>query len=174
VPNLPNPIWSLGHSTRSLEELVGILKTFQVGVLADIRTVPRSRTNPQFNQDTFPVALQNSGIEYRHLKGLGGLRKANKDSINLGWTNLSFRGFADYMQTEEFSTALGELMKLSEDRNVAIMCAEAVPWRCHRRLIGDSLLVRGYEVCEIISPTRFQIHKLTEWAKLDGKSITYP
>jgi uncharacterized protein (DUF488 family) len=174
VANLPNPIWSLGHSTRSLEELVGILKAFGIETLVDIRTIPRSRTNPQFNQDTFPDDLGNSGIGYKHLKGLGGLRKSKKDSVNLGWTNLSFRGYADYMQTGQFSQTLEELMKLSENRNVAVMCAEAVPWRCHRRLVGDALLVRGYEVREIISRSRFQIHKLTGWAKVSGEMIIYP
>jgi uncharacterized protein (DUF488 family) len=169
-----NPIWSLGHSTRSLEELIRILRTFEIKTLVDIRTIPRSRANPQFNQDTFSSALEEQTIDYKHIKGLGGLRRARKDSINLGWNNLSFRGFADHMQTPEFSSALDELIQMSKNHNSAMMCAEALPWRCHRRLIGDALVVRGHKVREIISPLRFQDHVLTKWARVNEGMITYP
>jgi uncharacterized protein (DUF488 family) len=163
---------TIGHSNRPLEELIGMLQAHGVTTLVDVRTVPKSRHNPQFNREALPAPLEAAGIAYRHMPGLGGLRHAPKDSTNTGWRNASFRGYADYMQTEEFERNLDELLAVPGD--VAVMCAEAVPWRCHRSLVGDALLVRGVEVQDITSKTRVQAHKLTQWAKVKGVEITYP
>jgi hypothetical protein len=167
-------VYTIGHSTRSLEEFVGLLRAHGVRRLIDVRTVPRSRHNPQFNRDTLPADLERAGIGYRHMGGLGGLRKTRPDSVNRGWRNLSFRGYADYMQTEEFQAALSSLMKLADRSTVALMCAEAVPWRCHRSLVADALLVHGYEPFDIYSETRATRHKLPAWARARGERLTYP
>src|SRR4029077_11995930 len=135
-------IFTIGHSTRSLAALVEILRAHGVERLVDVRTIPRSRHNPQFNPETLSKALHNRHLSYRHMKTLGGLRHARPDSINTGWRNPSFRGFADYMQTPAFHEALASLLNLAEQKPTAIMCAEAVPWRCHRSLIADALTAR--------------------------------
>jgi uncharacterized protein (DUF488 family) len=166
-------IFTIGHSTHSLAEFAGLLRAHGLTLLADVRTVPRSRHNPQFNRDTLPDALAAAGIEYRHLPGLGGLRRTRPDSPNTGWRNESFRGFADYMQTGEFAAALDELLDLARHSTVAVMCAEAVPWRCHRSLIADALLVRGVQVEDIIGE-RSQAHHLTPFALVQGRHIVYP
>jgi uncharacterized protein (DUF488 family) len=145
-----------------------------VTLVADVRTIPRSRHNPQFNRDTLPAALAAAGIEYRHLPALGGLRRTNPASPNAGWRNASFRGFADYMQTTEFVAGLDELLSLAQQWRVAIMCAEAVPWRCHRSLIADALFARGIPVEHIISPGHTQAHQLTPFACVEGTQVTYP
>jgi uncharacterized protein (DUF488 family) len=157
-----------------LKEFVVLLLAHGVKQLIDVRTIPRSRHNPQFNRDRLPRPLQKAGIRYRHMAGLGGLRHARRDSINTAWRNASFRGFADYMRTPEFREALDQLVKLAKKRRTAIMCAEAVPWRCHRSLIGDALLVRGVRVEEIASPTRTRPHVLTPWARVKRKRLSYP
>jgi uncharacterized protein (DUF488 family) len=167
-------VYTVGHSTRGLEEFVGLLQAHGVQRLIDVRTVPRSRHNPQFNRDTLPADLERAGIGYRHMGGLGGLRKTRPDSVNRGWRTLSFRGYADYMQTEEFAQNVRELAQAAADEQVAIMCAEAVPWRCHRSLVGDALLVRGLGVEEIVDAKRRQPHRLTPFASVQGGSITYP
>ena len=167
-------VLSVGHSTRTLKEFVALLLNHSVNQLVDVRTIPRSRHNPQFNRDRLPHPLQTAGIRYRHMAGLGGLRHAHRDSINVGWRNTNFRGFADYMQTAKFQEALDRLIQLAQKRRTAIMCAEAVPWRCHRSLIGDALLVRGFRVEEIASPTRTRPHTLTPWARVRGKQLFYP
>ncbi|CAH1906123.1 conserved hypothetical protein [Candidatus Nitrotoga sp. HW29] len=167
-------VLTMGHSTLSLEEFIDRLKIHAITNLFDIRSVPRSRHNPQFNNDTLPIALELSGICYTHATGLGGFRRASPDSPNMGWRNASFRGFADYMQTAQFAENLGILLELATHERVALMCAEAVPWRCHRSLIADALLVHGTPVEEIISKTRLQAHALTSFAKVDGMTITYP
>ncbi|MDQ2844274.1 MAG: DUF488 domain-containing protein, partial [Acidobacteriota bacterium] len=141
---------------------------------ADIRTVPRSRKNPQYDQESLSSLLANHNIGYVHFKELGGLRHAKKDSVNGAWENASFRGYADYMQTDDFARAMEELVALAAERTTAIMCAEAVPWRCHRSLVGDALLVRGVEVLDIMSEKSAKPHKLTPWARVDGVRITYP
>jgi uncharacterized protein (DUF488 family) len=168
------PVFTLGHSTRSAEEFVALLKAHRIELLVDVRTVPRSRHNPQFNRDTLPETLRRAGIEYLHLAELGGLRKAREDSANTGWRNLSFRGFADYMQTPEFENGLARLMDLAKTRRAAVMCAEAVPWRCHRSLIGDALVARGAEVFELSGVTRAQPHRMTPFAQVDGTRVSYP
>lgn len=167
-------IYTIGHSTRSIEEFIKILTAYGVNRLVDIRTVPRSRHNPQFEEAALAEALRKREIEYFHMRSLGGLRHARKDSINTGWKNASFRGYADYIQTQEFSAAIKELVAQTNEKTVAIMCAEAVPWRCHRSLVGDALLARGVEVVDIISETNAKPHKMTPWAKVDGSSVTYP
>ena len=171
----PSPIvLTIGHSTRTLEEFIGLLQAHGVTRVVDVRTVPRSRHNPQFNKTSLPRELKKAGLGYVHLPGLGGLRHAKRDSINMGWRNASFRGYADYMQTPEFDQSLEELIRLAKLERIAIMCAEAVPWRCHRSLIADALLVRGIRTEDIMSPTRRQVHVLTAFAKVQGTTITYP
>ena len=169
-----NAVFTVGHSTRSSEEFVALLAAHGVTLLVDVRTVPRSRTNPQFNKDILPETLRTAGIQYQHVPDLGGLRKTKAGSPNGGWRNLSFRGYADYMQTAEFKTALEQLIEMSNDDQLAIMCAEAVPWRCHRSLIADALIVRGIGAEELVSPKKRQPHKITSFAKVRGKKITYP
>ncbi len=167
-------IFTIGHSTRSLDEFITLLEAHGVGQLVDVRTIPRSRHNPQFNRDTLPTVLRNARIGYRHMKGLGGLRHPHKDSPNAGWRNAGFRGFADYMQTTEFEMNLEKLIELAKKKQVVIMCAEAVPWRCHRSLIADGLAIRGIPVEHITGRTRRQSHKLTPFAQVTGKRIVYP
>ena len=167
-------VFTIGHSTRPLEELVALLRSFDVRVLADIRTIPRSRHNPQYDGEALRAALRARQLRYVHLEDLGGLRKARHDSPNAGWRNASFRGYADYMQTPAFARGLEALRALADDGPVAIMCAEAVPWRCHRSLIADALEVHGVPACEIASPTRLQPHKLTPFAHVEHGCITYP
>lgn len=167
-------IYAIGHSTRPLDKFIEILKAHKITLLADIRTIPRSRHNPQFNLESLEVELPKTKIKYRHLKALGGLRHASKDSINVGWENASFRGFADYMQTAEFAQGIEELIALSEKETVAIMCAEGNPFRCHRMLVADALTVRGVSVLHISSRKSAKPHKLTPFAVVDGTRITYP
>ncbi len=170
----PAAVFTIGHSTRTLETFLGLLQAHGVTRLVDVRTIPRSRHNPQYNQETLPASLKAAGISYTHLARLGGLRHARRDSSNLGWENASFRGFADYMQTPEFRQGLDELLALTRREPVALMCAETVPWRCHRSLIADALLVRGITVEHILSGRRSQPHRLTPWARIEGTQITYP
>jgi len=167
-------VLTIGHSTRSLEEFVGMLHAHAVECVVDVRTVPRSRHNPQFNKDSLPESLEKVGIAYTHIPGLGGLRHTKSDSINMGWRNASFRGYADYMQTPEFSRSLDEVIRLGHKARIALMCAEAVPWRCHRSLIADALIVHGIRTEDIMSATRRQGHTLTPFAKVLGTVITYP
>ncbi|MGI8812245.1 MAG: DUF488 domain-containing protein [Pyrinomonadaceae bacterium] len=167
-------ILTIGHSTRSIEEFIQILQANAVEMLADVRTVPRSRHNPQFNKDELPVPLAAASIEYRHVSELGGLRHTTKDSVNIAWRNASFRGYADYMQTPAFAAAVQNLIEVAADMQVAIMCAEAVPWRCHRSLIGDALLVRGVLVEDIYDLKHNRPHKMTAFAVATGTQITYP
>ena len=171
----PSPIvLTIGHSTRTLEEFIGLLQAHAVSRVVDVRTVPRSRHNPQFNKDSLPDPLKKAGLGYVHMPGLGGLRHPKRDSPNMGWRNASFRGYADYMQTPEFADSLEELIQLASQGRIALMCAEAVPWRCHRSLIADALTVRGIRTEDIMSPTRRQIHTLTPFAKVCGTTVSYP
>jgi uncharacterized protein (DUF488 family) len=165
---------TIGHSNRPIEEFIALLKQNDIACVLDIRTVPKSRHNPQFGQDQLPGALRDAGIDYRYLRGLGGLRRPRPDSPNGGWRNTSFRGYADYMQTEEFAQHVGAVMALAENTRCALMCAEAVPWRCHRSLVADALLVRGVVVEDIIGPQKPKPHKLTPFARVEGTDITYP
>jgi uncharacterized protein (DUF488 family) len=167
-------IFTIGHSTRPLDEFIEFLRANGVKRLIDIRTIPRSRHNPQFNRETLGPALRKSGVAYVHLKELGGLRHAKADSVNLGWHNASFRGFADYMETPEFQAGLARAIKLAEAKPSALMCAEAVPWRCHRSLVADALVVRGIVVWDIIGASPPRPHKLTPFARVRGMHVTYP
>jgi uncharacterized protein (DUF488 family) len=167
-------VLTIGHSTRPIEEFVRLLRTHGVETLADVRTVPRSRHNPQFNREILPASLAAAGIEYRHLPGLGGLRHARPDSPNTGWHNPSFRGYADYMQTPPFEEALEELIALDRTRRTAVMCAEAVPWRCHRSLIADALAARGIPVEHILGETGARPHILTSFAQVEDGRVSYP
>jgi uncharacterized protein (DUF488 family) len=170
----PVAIYTVGHSTRTLEELVELLRAHGVQRLVDVRTIPRSRHNPQFDQETLGPALRRLGLDYRHMKALGGLRHVRADSPNTGWRNASFRGYADYLQTPAFEEALEQLIALAAEEPTAIMCAEAVPWRCHRSLIADALTARGASVRHIMSPTLANPHSLNPMAKVNGRQVTYP
>jgi uncharacterized protein (DUF488 family) len=167
-------IFTLGHSTLPIERFMTVLQAYGIERLADIRTIPRSRHNPQFNDTTLADSLLAQHLDYVHLRALGGLRHARKDSLNTGWRNEGFRGFADYMQTEEFENALEVLVRMGEEKRVAIMCAEAVPWRCHRSLVADALSVRDVPVVEILSESSYRTHTLTPFARVEGVRITYP
>ena len=167
-------ISTIGHSTRSTEEFVRLLETNGVGQLADIRAIARSRHNPQFNQEALAASLKEAGIAYQSLPLLGGLREASANSVNTAWRNNSFRGFADYMQTAEFEQGLVELIELASKAPTAIMCAEALPWRCHRSLVADALVARGMAVQHIHSAAVVQAHSLTPFAKVEGVRVTYP
>jgi uncharacterized protein (DUF488 family) len=167
-------VLTVGHSTRPIETFVGLLHAHHVTRLLDVRTVPRSRHNPQFSADALRDSLAAVNIAYEPAPGLGGFRRTTPDSPNAGWRNLSFRGYADYMQTPDFAANLANLIEQARRDRVALMCAEAVPWRCHRSLIADALVVHGVATCEIISPTRLQPHKLTPFARVHGEEITYP
>jgi len=167
-------VLTVGHSTRTLIAFVDLLKANAVDRLIDVRTVPRSRHNPQFNTNTLPVALEIEGICYEHIPGLGGFRPTHPGSPNAGWRNRSFRGYADYMQTREFSIHLRALIAVAHHDRVALMCAEAVPWRCHRSLIADALMVHGLRVEEIVGLSQRRAHVLTRFAKIEGTTITYP
>ncbi len=167
-------IFTIGHSTHSLDEFAGLLTQNGINRLVDVRSVPRSRYNPQFNAASLPESLQNAGIGYTHLSELGGLRKACRDSPNMGWRNAGFRGYADYMQTPAFAAEIARLVDHAAQRHCALMCAEAVPWRCHRSLIADALTLRGIRVEHIVGPRPASLHRLTPFAKVDGLAITYP
>ncbi len=167
-------IYTIGHSTRTLEEFIELLKAYSVTLVVDVRTVPRSRHNPQFNKETLPTSLKEHTIRYIHLPEIGGLRHPKRDSINLAWKNASFRGYADYMQTKEFTEGLLKLIALARENCLAIMCAEALPWRCHRGLISDALVARHIKVLHIISKTDTITHVLNEMAHVEGNTVTYP
>jgi uncharacterized protein (DUF488 family) len=171
---LPETIFTIGHSTRSLEDLIAMLKAHSIRRLVDIRTVPRSRRNPQFNREALPASLAGHGIAYENEPRLGGLRRARPDSPNTGWRNAGFRGYADHMGTPQFRQALERLIETGQRERVAIMCAEAVPWRCHRRLVADALTVRGVPVEHIMSAAGSQTHALNPLARVRDGAITYP
>lgn len=167
-------VYTIGHSTRSLDEFVAMLEAHGVTSLIDIRTVPKSRRFPHFAGEALSESLPSVGISYDWIKALGGLRKPEPDSQNSAWRNLSFRGYADHMQTAEFNAAVDELVRRSQRESIAMMCSEAVPWRCHRSLVGDALVVRGVEVLDIMSETKATPHKLTSFARVEGTRVTYP
>jgi uncharacterized protein (DUF488 family) len=167
-------LFTVGHSTHPIEEFVRLLQAYSVDGIVDVRTIPKSRHNPQFNESELAASLAGNGIGYRRMTELGGLRRARADSINAAWKNASFRGYADYMQTDDFARAIEALVALARTGSFAIMCAEAVPWRCHRSLIGDALVVRGLAVRDIMSETSARPHVLTSFARVDGTRITYP
>jgi uncharacterized protein (DUF488 family) len=169
-----NTIFTIGHSTHSLEEFVDLLKGHGVARIADVRSVPKSRRVPHFNAEVLRESLRAAGIGFTHIAALGGLRHSRKDSINTGWRNASFRGYADYMATAEFAEGLNELMGLARAEATATMCAEAVPWRCHRSLIADALTVKGWEVLDIVGAGPATEHKLTSFLRVEEGKLTYP
>jgi uncharacterized protein (DUF488 family) len=167
-------VLTIGHSTHTWDDFRDLLRAHHVKRVVDVRSIPRSRHNPQFNRETLRTKLRSAGIGYVHLQKLGGLRHARRDSPNMGWRNTSFRGFADYMQTSKFEAGLERLIKLAGQKRSAIMCAESVPWRCHRSLIADALTVNGIRVDDIMSMKRSQVHSLTPFARVQGHRVTYP
>jgi uncharacterized protein (DUF488 family) len=167
-------LWTLGHSTRPIEEFLALLHAHGIQQLVDVRTIPRSRHNPQFITESLAQSLATAGVSYQHSAELGGLRKPKKDSLNQGWRNASFRGYADYMQTGEFQRAVEELMAYGMKKKTAIMCAEAVPWRCHRSLIADALVSRGWEVRHLLPTDKADEHRLTPFLRITDNVLTYP
>ena len=176
APTRPTPprIYTIGHSTRSFEEFVRILKSFGVLAVADVRLIPKSRRYPLFADTFLAEHLPAQGIAYLPFKSLGGRRRPRKDSLNTAWRNESFRGYADFLQTPPFEAALEELMAAARERPTATMCAEAVPWRCHRSLISDALVARGWEVVDIMDEGKGTVHKLPKFARVEGVRVTYP
>ena len=170
----PLTIYTIGHSTHPIDDFLQILKAHGIAQLVDIRTIPKSRHNPQFNREALSTSLKKAGIAYHHLSGLGGLRKPLPDSVNTGWRNTSFRGYADYMQTDAFRKNLDELIALASTARTTIMCAEAVPWRCHRSLVGDALTARQIQVVDVLRATKTQPHSMTPFALVEGDRVTYP
>ena len=167
-------MFTVGHSTRPLDRFLDILRAYGIRQVVDVRSIPRSRHNPQFDRVVLARFLRGRRINYRHMKGLGGLRHARRDSVNTGWVNASFRGFADYMQTPGFAAAIDTLMRIARRRRTVLMCAEAVPWRCHRSLIADALSLRAVEVRHILSASSSRHHELTPFARVSGLKVTYP
>ena len=167
-------MFTIGHSTRTIADFIRLLKAHAVQRVIDVRTIPRSRHSPQFNRNQLSPALHRARMHYTHMPGLGGLRRARRDSTNMAWRNASFRGYADYMQTSAFEENLNQCIALAKRERVVLMCAEGVPWRCHRSLIADALLVKGIEAREITSGVRARRHSLTQWARVTGTRVTYP
>ena len=167
-------MFTVGHSTHPIDAFVEILQAHGVKQLVDIRTIPKSRHNPQFNQETLSASLRKQKIAYVHMKDLGGLRRPHPDSPNAGWKNSSFRGYADYMQTGPFKEALDKLIAVSKKHPTAIMCAEALPWKCHRSLVSDSLTAKGIPVEHLLSPQKRQPHTMTPFAKVQNGELLYP
>ncbi|HPM42299.1 MAG TPA: DUF488 domain-containing protein [Candidatus Omnitrophota bacterium] len=167
-------LYTVGHSDKPLDQFIRLLKSHTIKQLVDVRTIPRSRHNPQFNKADLSERLRNKGIGYRHMKQLGGLRHTKAESQNLGWENLSFRGFADYMETDEFAKAIEKLKAIARKKRTAIMCAEAVPWRCHRSLIADALTYHHWKVFHIMSFKSTKIHKITSFLHIFKGKIAYP
>ena len=167
-------VYTIGHSNHPIGEFLDLLRLNDVACVLDIRTIPKSRHNPQFGQDVLPASLAEAGIAYRHIAGLGGLRHPRKDSPNGAWRNTSFRGYADYMQTAEFAENVEAVVELARTTRCALMCAESVPWRCHRSMVADALTVRGVRVEHIINKRERRAHALTQFARVDGIRISYP
>jgi uncharacterized protein (DUF488 family) len=167
-------VFTVGHSTLPIERFIAVLRAYGIELVVDVRTVPRSRRNPQFNGDALAESLATVRVDYVQMRELGGLRRARADSPNTGWRNAGFRGYADHMQTEAFAAALDRLVDMSREKRLAMMCAEAVPWRCHRSLVADALLARGLPVVEILSESSHRMHELTPFARVDGTRLSYP
>ncbi|NLL11852.1 MAG: DUF488 domain-containing protein [Fibrobacter sp.] len=167
-------IKTIGHSTRTIDEFIHLLQLHEITLVVDVRSIPRSRHNPQFNKDNLSAYLKNVNIGYVHMMELGGLRHPSKNSPNTAWRNASFRGYADYMQTPQFQSAIEKLISMAHKDRITLMCAEVVPWRCHRSLIADALLIRGIPCEDVINEYHSRTHTLTSFAKVDGTQITYP
>jgi uncharacterized protein (DUF488 family) len=167
-------IYTVGHSTRSFEDFVSVLRSFAIEAVADVRLIPKSRRFPHFADEYLAENLPRHGIAYLPFKQLGGRRRARKDSRNLGWRNESFRGYADFMETPAFAAGLDELIAAATERRTTTMCAEAVPWRCHRSLISDALLARGWDVIDVMGVGNSSAHKMTKFARVEGAEVWYP
>jgi uncharacterized protein (DUF488 family) len=168
-------VWTIGHSTRTADEFISLLRLQEIDRLADIRTIPQSRRHPHFGRDALSARLAAEGVQYRHFKDLGGLRKPRADSVNGAWKNQAFRGYADHMETAEFAAAVDELLAFGAGGRVAVMCAEAVWWRCHRMLLSDALVARAIDVKHILGAASVQPHRLTPFAQIqDGGHVRYP
>lgn len=167
-------IYTIGHSNRSINEFIQLLNIFNIKKLVDVRSIPKSKHNPQFNQDELKKSLRENKIKYKYIDGLGGFRPVANNEINAGWINKSFKSYADYMQTVDFKKNLDKLIEIAKKEQIVIMCAEILHWRCHRSLIGDALTIRGIQVEDIISEKSPNIHKIKPWAKVEGFNITYP
>lgn len=170
----PLVVFTIGHSTRTIDEFLQLLNAHRIQHLVDVRSIPQSRHNPQFARDRLRRSLARSQLRYTHMPALGGRRRARADSKNTGWRNASFRGYADYMETPAFKNALDECVALARADRIVLMCAEAVPWRCHRSLIADALVARGLDVRDIVGATPATRHALTPWARVNGTEVTYP
>ena len=173
MPGDARTLWTIGHSTHVLQSFLAILRAHRIEMLADVRLLPGSRRYPHFNREPLALSLQNAGVEYQHLPALGGRRKPRPDSPNTAWRNESFRGYADYMETDEFRRGMEQLQQLAADRRVAIMCAEAVWWQCHRALISDWLKARGVEVLHILSESKVEPHPYTSAAQIIDGQLSY-
>lgn len=171
---MKNSVYTVGHSTRTIDDFIQLMKLYGIETVVDVRKIAKSRHNPQYNEDALSASLAEQAMLYRRCEGLGGLRRTTLASVNMGWKNASFRGYADYMQTPAFTESLTQLIALATHSQTVIMCAEAVPWRCHRSLIGDALVIRGIVVEDIISEKSCQPHQLTSFAKVSGHTLTYP
>jgi uncharacterized protein (DUF488 family) len=172
--DLKNTIYTVGHSTRTVEDFITLMKAYAIETVIDVRKVAKSRHNPQYSEDALSKSLAEHNISYMRLEGLGGRRHTTKESMNKAWENLSFRGYADYLQTPEFADSINQLIKVAAEKQSVIMCAETLPWRCHRSLIGDALVIRNIAVEDIISEKSCKPHKLTSFAQVNGNTITYP
>jgi uncharacterized protein (DUF488 family) len=172
--DVKNIIYTVGHSTRTIESFVKLIKAHEIEAVVDVRRIAKSRHNPQYNEGELSKSLGNNGISYIRIEGLGGLRHTTKISVNAAWENLSFRGYADYMQTPEFTKSIQQLIEIATGKRTAIMCAESVPWRCHRSLIGDALEIRNIPVEHIMSEKGSRSHIVTSFAHVVGDTITYP
>jgi uncharacterized protein (DUF488 family) len=170
----PVDLFTVGHSNRSIEQFLALLDAHGIKHVVDVRTAAGSRRHPQFMREALAHSLPEHGIAYTHLPALGGFRKPRPDTINTAWRNESFRGFADYMQTADFEAAMNRLLEIAQSQPTAVMCAEAVPWRCHRSLIGDAAVARGLTVADIVSPSRAAPHALTSFAHVEEGHVTYP
>ena len=172
--SLRHTVWTIGHSTRSFEEFLALLQENRIEFLGDVRHFPRSQRVPWTAKESLALSLRDHGIEYAHFEDLGGYRKPRTDSLNTGWRNGGFRGYADHMASSEFVGALDRLVDVTSEKRTAITCAEALPWKCHRSLLSDSLLARGIRVVHILSHRKTQEHRLTGFAELHGGQVTYP
>ncbi len=170
----PKTVWTVGHSTRTFEDFLQLLQKQGISLVVDVRKMPRSRRNPQFKKETLASALPTAGIGYIEAPGLGGLRRRRPDSPNTAWKNASFQGYADYMLTSDFDRSPTEMLESAANERPALLCAEAVPWRCHRSLIADALVIRGIAVEHILGPGKTRRHTLRPWAHVEGLKITYP
>jgi uncharacterized protein (DUF488 family) len=165
--------WTIGHSTLSIEEFIGRLKSFDITLLADVRSFPGSRRYPHFGKENLSAALADAGIRYEHFRELGGRRRARPDSLNMAWRNESFRGYADYMETQEFRDGVERLLELAARHQIAIMCSEAVWWRCHRSMISDYLKVKGIDVVHIMGEGKSEPHPFTSAARVVNGELSY-